>query len=104
MPEYSKSLGCLDAKHFFQDNSQGTFYTIAPSNSGVDHEMYIDGGAVGTLTIAPSSTAADTTIKVLARVSSSNASLHHVQLSNKLKSSEDFNADTRELHVYANMY
>ena len=75
MPEYSKSLGCLDAKHFFQDNSQGTFYTIAPSNSGVDHEMYIDGGAVGTLTIAPSSTAADTTIKVLARVSSSDASL-----------------------------
>lgn len=75
MPEYSKSLGCLDAKHLYQDSDKGTFYTITPSENGVDHELYVDGGAVGTIIIAPSSTAQDTTIKVLARVSSSDASL-----------------------------
>lgn len=75
MPEYSKSLGCLDAKHFYQDSDKGTFYTITPSENGVDHELYVDGGAVGTIIIAPSSTAQDTTIKVLARISSTDASL-----------------------------
>ncbi|KAL5506912.1 hypothetical protein ACEPAH_6368 [Sanghuangporus vaninii] len=74
MPEFSTSLGCFDATHFYQDNKEGTYYTIAVG-SGVDHDLVIDGGAVGTIVFAPSINIDDHSIKVLASVRTSDSRL-----------------------------
>ncbi|KAL5528044.1 hypothetical protein ACEPAF_7180 [Sanghuangporus sanghuang] len=74
MPEFSTSLGCLAATHFYQDNKEGTYYTIAVG-SDVDHDLVIDGGAVGTITLAPSINVDHHSIKVLASVRTSDSRL-----------------------------
>lgn len=60
MPEFSTSLGCLDASHFFTDSkAQATLdhnailYTTAVDSDG-SFELRINGGAVGTITLSPS--------------------------------------------------
>lgn len=65
MPAYSSSLGCEDASasHWFQGSTDGFYYTI-PIGQLADHEIRIEGGAVGTLEIAPSDGAQDSEIKV----------------------------------------
>ncbi|KAI5121974.1 hypothetical protein M0805_002044 [Coniferiporia weirii] len=72
MPEYSTSLGCLDAPHFYEDNHEGIFYTI-PVGEHRDHDLLIGGGAVGTLVLAPS-TSVDNDIRIRATVRSNDAS------------------------------
>lgn len=80
MPEYSKSLGCLKAPHFFQDSANGALYTI-PVGINVDHNIDISGGAVGTLVLAPSTSIGDDAIKVRASVRTDDASLlEHVKV------------------------
>ncbi|TCD71657.1 hypothetical protein EIP91_007404 [Steccherinum ochraceum] len=51
MPEYSKSLGCLDTNHFYQDQ-QNITYSVAVDPSRHEHRFNIQGFAVGTVTLA----------------------------------------------------
>ena len=74
MPEFSTSLGCLDAAHFYQDSKEGVYYTIA-IGSDVDHDLVIDGGAVGTIVLAPSIDADDHSVKVRTTVRTSDSRL-----------------------------
>ena len=48
MPEFSTSLGCSDASHFFQ-GEKNIVYSIAVNPSRSEHRLDIHGGAVGTL-------------------------------------------------------
>ena len=73
MPEFSKSLGCLDAKNYYTGN-QDIYYSI-PVGDKVDHDILINGGAVGTLTIAPSTSSKETYVKHQLTIRSSDASL-----------------------------
>ncbi|KAH8119636.1 hypothetical protein DFH11DRAFT_1566159 [Phellopilus nigrolimitatus] len=74
MPEFSNSLGCLDATHFFQDSTEGTFYTVAVGEDA-DHSIVVEGGAVGTLVLAPSTAVDEEVVKIRASVRTNEASL-----------------------------
>lgn len=74
MPEYSKSLGCLDAKHYLDNNAAGAYYTI-DVGSKVDHEIVLTGGAVGTLVVAPSTTIDESVVKIQASIRTDDVAL-----------------------------
>ncbi|EJD03423.1 uncharacterized protein FOMMEDRAFT_168371 [Fomitiporia mediterranea MF3/22] len=74
MPEFGTSLGCLDASHFYQDNKDGKFYSIAVG-SEVEHDVVVAGGAVGTIVLKPSTSLADQRIKVQVNVRTSDSRL-----------------------------
>jgi len=71
MPEYSKSLGCLNAPHFY-DDTELIYYTLP---IGIDQRVEIQGGAVGTIVLAPSKSADDNTVKVQASLRTNEKSL-----------------------------
>jgi len=73
MPEYSKSLGCLDATNYYLDQ-EFTYQTVPLKNNG--HVFEIDGGAYGTLVIAPAEVGqSDSEVKVKASIRTSNKAL-----------------------------
>ncbi|KAI0035891.1 hypothetical protein K488DRAFT_68090 [Vararia minispora EC-137] len=56
MPIFSTSLGCLDAPHFYQNQTNGVTFSI-PMATPMNHvELDLRGGAVGTLLITTSET------------------------------------------------
>ncbi|TDL25982.1 hypothetical protein BD410DRAFT_783986 [Rickenella mellea] len=63
MPAYSKSLGCLDAPHWYQDKEY-TDYDITLASGNEAHDVEIHGGAVGTLLIAPMASSGANTVKI----------------------------------------
>ena len=55
MPEFSTSLGCLDASHFLHpDTPDGAFYTLPVSSVSGGADIVVRGSAPGTLTLVPS--------------------------------------------------
>ncbi|KZT04645.1 uncharacterized protein LAESUDRAFT_682490 [Laetiporus sulphureus 93-53] len=71
MPKFSASLGCSDAPHLYGDSK--TTFSVPINVDALDHIVDINGGAVGTLTIAEGAPGA-TEIKYEMTLRSSDAS------------------------------
>lgn len=68
MPKFNSSLDCLDAPHFYhQDTPEGTFYTLPVSSVSGGTEIAIHGAAPGTLTLQSSTSFGEE--HIMARVS-----------------------------------